>query len=245
MVGSVYTFIFVCFFITDSFGQNVPFTGFELSNYEAGDTLEYKFTHTPVLFSSSFCTGYYLFEILNKQQISSDTIEYSVKKVYYSFCMGAPFPTQGIDSFEFIVSNDSLLNHSNNLLGVYIYKPDSTEWDIVYFAYDTIAGLKHLSMALSGFEHSEGYEAQQNIGILNTSKSDADGGTTLYELSYANLDHYGLYGEYHEIVLDIAELPASSNLNIYFDEASKSLSICNNRSGLNQSEFAIYDVLGI
>ncbi len=97
--------------------------------------------------------------------------------------MGAPFPTQGIDSVEFIVSNDSLLNHSNNLLGVYIYKPDSTGWDIVYFAYDTIAGLKHIAMAVSGFEHGEGYEAQQNIGILNTKKWDADNGTTLYELS--------------------------------------------------------------
>ncbi len=34
----------------------------------------------------------------------------------------------------------------------------------------------------------------------------------------ANLDHYGLYGEYHEIVLDIAEPTASNNLNVYFNE---------------------------
>src|SRR6185436_6337010 len=60
-----------------------PFYGFELSNYEVGDSLEYE-DYSSSLISNSSMASTTLYKILKKEFLSIDSIKFTVQINYYT-----------------------------------------------------------------------------------------------------------------------------------------------------------------
>lgn len=218
----------------------VPFYGFELSNYEVGDTLEYDVS-VYWAFTGASCSGKQVFVILDKQFVGTDTVSYSLLSVRKVYCMGAPAPNESTDTFSLFISNDTVLGNSNNLLGQHLIAYDTLYTGFVNF--DTTSGAKHLAANLSGFEVVYAYDALENLGLVNYVFASGDPSTmsSSYTLIYANVLHYGIYGTYEPIYLS-SEQPKIQNALVEYNALTNSLELksISNDFGL----LRLYDLSG-
>ena len=137
-----------------------PFYGFELSNYEVGDTLEYYYSY------NSFEKGSHefnlLFEFVKKDTYGNDSIRYTTLR---HDNLG-----NSIDTILSTVTNDTIYNNDNNFLDVKLVSFDTIMkgYDSAYFKYDTLSGLKRINLKLSkdGGYIKKSYSAIENIGII-------------------------------------------------------------------------------
>lgn len=208
---------FILLLNTKSHGQiQFPFSGFELSNYEIGDTLEYYFYQ-------SIQTGYAywneVFIVIDKNSLSgNDSIEYTFRKVR----------NFNEDTVQIIITNDSVYNHHNNILGLELTPFDTSgfgQLDSAYIKFDTTSSLKRLRMNIVGGLFGQGYNAKENIGLIHWyyNSGNINIYSFEYNLLYAHLAHFGIYGVY--VPTNIEESIADNLISIYPNPANENLFI--------------------
>ena len=218
---------------------SIPFYGFELSNYEVGDSLLYS-THRQFVVSGGTCNGKKLFVILDKVQTSPDTVKYTVKQLYRFYCSGAPQPTEGADTVFIAVSNDTVVNNNNNLLTEELTVANDV-WLSTILVFDTVQGLKHLNVDVGGFEFVCEYDALQNVGLTTYKRSEGGMEINTHSLLYARLQHYGMYGEYDELVLSAPAVNQAIQ-PLEYDVLNKTLTVKNETT--NRASLRLYDEIG-
>ena len=229
-------FLFSLILILNSKTQaqlQIPFSGYELSNYEVGDTLEY-FHYQAIQTGYAFWNQ--IFVVTEKFFLSNnDSIDYTFKSII--ICC--------IDTLHIIITNDSIYNNDNNILKRLLYPFDTTGLaflDSSSFQYDTISGLKNLSSYISS-DFSEGYSAIQNIGITRWFYFGPTLSVGSYKdtLIYAHLSHYGIYGNYAPLGYNEISNP-KFDISLSPNPATTEIKITNLSPTENQ--ISIFNLLG-
>ncbi|HZG01573.1 MAG TPA: T9SS type A sorting domain-containing protein [Chitinophagales bacterium] len=190
--------------------------------------------------TSGSCNGKKLFVILNKVQTTPGTVEYTVKQLYRFYCSGAPQATEGTDTILVTIANDTVVNNANNLLdGVLTVANDG--WLSTSLVFDTVQGLKHLNVDVSGFEFACDYDALQNIGLTYYRRSEGGMEINEHMLTYARLQHYGIYGQYNQLILST---PSGYQIAqaVEYDFINKILKLKNEAN--DYDALRLYDVSG-
>ena len=241
MKKSFLFFSFILLLNTKSHSQTqFPFTGFELSNYEIGDTLEYSDSN---YVSNWVYTGWHFYKelivIIDKQNVGIDTIIYTYES--------SISPTDK-DTFTRVITNNLICNSVTGIPWRLLYCSDTfvnfTYADSVVVSFDTINGLKRLTTY--GYDTDNSfypghYQVIQNIGMVNYDDLyflAAGPAFSFSTLIYAHLAHYGIYGSiyvplfYYNIdetkkdnLISIYPNPADENLFIQKTQRSNSTSV--------------------
>ncbi|MEI7803157.1 MAG: T9SS type A sorting domain-containing protein [Bacteroidota bacterium] len=211
-----------------------PFTGYELNDYEVGDTLEYYFYQ-------SIQTGYAywneVFIVINKNFLSgNDSIKYTFRKVR----------NFNEDTVQIIITNDSVYNHHNNILGLELIQFDTSgfgQLDSAYIKFDTTNSLKRLRMNIVGGFSGEGYNTSENIGLINWYYNSGNINIYSYEynLLYAHLAHNGVYGTY--LPTSIEEPQTNNLISIYPNPADENFFIQKSQRS-NSASVQVYNYTG-
>jgi hypothetical protein len=216
-------FTFILFFLlfnSKSYSQShIPFYGFELNNYETGDTLKYVYHHTDSG-SGHPLTDIMTYSIIAKKNISGSSIRYTIKIDDGAF----------IDTIESVITNDTVYNNYNNILQLPVVEPATL---------DTIHGLKRLTNL------GEPYIAVQNIGIITYGSWYVGIFPGFNDtLLYAHLTHYGIYDIHHPVILGVDNPSTSTScISIRYDNGSPVLFISSSQNILSLT-LTLYDLLG-
>ena len=220
----------------------VPFYGFELSNYEVGDTVEYLTSSYNASLGSS-CLRREAFAFLGKTPIGTDSIAYEVAYTYYQMCEFPGVPVQQWltkDTVERLLANDPVYGNDNNILDFMLFNCDSAAPNVcMEFAFDTINGLKHLKAELYNNVGWYSYEATENIGLTGYHYFDDASRNT--DLVYARLQNYGVYGQWQPIYLSVGQAELQNAL-VEYDIVNKLLCVKNEAN--DYDALRLYDVSG-
>jgi hypothetical protein len=235
---------------TKSYSQTkqFPFYGFELSNYEVGDTLEYysNYWQPPGPTPSYIDTDIYT--ITKKENISSDTIRYTIQDTY-SFYIPGSNPITKTQYLERLITNNAIYNNNNNILEQLLPAMDTTPGNS--FQYDTIIGRKTLWVSVNNINIKKytynvlHYEAIQNLGLTTFSNwTNPVPPFYMDTLIYANLAHYGIYGTYSKLIDNINQPSVfMGNISIRNDNGNAYLFLTSSQN-LSSPVLTIYDLLG-
>jgi len=198
---------------------SVPFYGFELSNYEVGDTLEYYNVAWSGAFDHS-SQGYKAWVIIGKEVTGNDSTLFTAAHTeLYSWSInGSPMQQEFVqDTVQWLLINNAVYGNGNNILGDTMLAADSAGT----LEYDTVTDLKHILVAGQNSDADYNYEATQNLGIITYQLSgggpdDED----FYDdnLSFAHLEHYGIYGAYSPLYLAVDVAKPIAPVVTYNDE---------------------------
>ena len=199
------------------------------------------------------CYANIFYKIFDKQILSADSIIYSVQVImnYNGQGCGSGSMT---DTFQSQITNNTVYKNQNNLLGFFLHEPifDTTilmpPFDSTYVVYDTTIGLKRLKAKYNTGLYGFGYLAIQDIGVISFGEASEDQsfGFYNYNLQYAHLSHYGIYGTYVPVIYSgINESEnQGENFNLYYDnDLTPYLSISSNKN-IFQFTVSIFDCLG-
>ena len=228
------------------------FYGHELSNYEVGDTLIYtRWNWTSMQGGDCYRNQFYT--IINKGITgTSDSIIYTLQYVFSYSGQGCWPSASGIDTFQTVISNDTVYDNNNNLFFYGLHKMDFDTsillppFDSTFVRYDTTSGLKRLKSKYISSMYGYGYLAIENIGLIyfGEGSEDPQFGSWSSTLKYAHLANYGIYGTYFPVIYnDIADPEKTqSEISIYPNPATNEIKISNLSSEENQ--ITIYNLLG-
>jgi hypothetical protein len=232
-----------------------PFYGYELSNYEVGDSLEYV-TTTSVANGES-CEGHDLYCIINKESLSgNDSIRYTIRSFSNSICnIGSNFHGFSLlDTLKAVINNDTVYKNDNNLLGFLLYAFDDSSakegkaaGDTSFIQFDTVNGNKKLHLQYSSSAQNYGYDAEQNIGITSTYQNYEDQGQTNFStsLEYYHLAHGGTGGTLTQLYDNVIQPPiAKFSASIRYDNNGNAFLLLSSTQNLDNSILSIFDLLG-
>lgn len=212
-----------------------PFYGYELNNYEVGDTLEYYYYSAAAL---GYFQSYQLYRILQKDVFAGDSIKYT-----FDYISGYP-PYYLRDTVSKTFDNDTVYNNKNNLFGLTLW--DSTDNGLDSLTYDTIGVLKRIKFKSEQLFNQKHYEVMENVGIINWGYKQGDflPDEESYTLLYAHLAHYGIYGSYFPVIFTSLESDISlQKVFIHYDNGSVFLSLSSNNN-LTHLQLSVCDLSG-
>jgi hypothetical protein len=250
----IYKIILLIFFLSsltkNSYAQ-YPFYGFELSNYEVGDTLEYfreiQYGWDP---GDMPCNYQDLYVITGKAtDAKGDSEMYQFWHIDFEYC---PYYYSGNSNgvFQLVINNDTVYNNDNNLLGYQLSKFDTSgslggNIDSNYVVYDTINGLKRLKLGINSLAGTMGYEVIQNIGLIDYGQTTECCGFNNGQLIYAHLAHYGIFGTYEYISDGVSNsVHPQTNISIRYDNGGNALLFYSSNENVVQPIVVVYDLLG-
>ena len=240
--------LFLSLFAATVFQSNaqttIPFYGFELSNYEVGDTLLYIRDHNDYAWESNWKT---LLVVTDKENLGTE-ISYTFQKTerYWHWSVANEIDTLTQTSFSISITNDPVVGNSNNILGMNLYSFDSALVEPGgYITYGVAGGLKEVeynAIFLGGY--SVEYLLFQNLGIVKYDTWQFNGSdltTDDLSLLYARLQYYGVYGEYDPIALSVAATKNKSPV-LNYNALDKTLRLKAAAGAVDKVE--LFDVLG-
>lgn len=241
-------FVVAVALMTSAFQSNaqtsIPFYGFELSNYEVGDTLEYNNHYFYSYLAVAYAYDTVVWVIIDKQVLSDSLVEFTARKVNKGNSFESANGTTltyvwyTADTVSVQISNDSITPNSNNFLGVWTHNDSAT------ITYDTLNGLKHLQLHwVTGPYDSLDISALENLGITQYHRGES----YLYQIEnhtlvYANVQHYGIYGEYQPLYSSTPRQINQDALVVAYNEKNKMLQL--KPTVHLDGVITLYDVLG-
>jgi len=216
------------FAVAPTDAQSVPFYGFELSNYEVGDTLEYALWTYEYPYE---CNGFVSYTILDKQTLNADSVLFTVQTLHSTSCFQSGvggYQDDEADTVLRLITNDTVYGNHNNVLDKMLRVFDTTgvTLDSPYLVFDTVDGNKRLRLHLvEDLGAADAYTAIQNLGIteLNHDEEDVMQSMYHYTLVYAHTEHYGVYGQWQPFFLNVDAASDRNALVVTYDERDKTI----------------------
>jgi hypothetical protein len=208
----------------------VPFYGFELSNYEVGDTLQYTYTKATGV-TGVMCTGYKAWVVLTKSFIAVDTLHYTARHIEKTHCASNQNSYEEdfmlYDTVSWIINNELVYGDSNNIFSYFLAPCDT--FLCQGFVFDTVNDQKELSLNVQNFEGDYHYYVKQNLGVILyhfTPWGEIEW-SQYVGLTFAKLANNGIYGGWQPMYLNTPEVD-HHDLSVLYDAESRLLTLVSN-----------------